>query len=63
MNETAFVRARGLSKKYGKDEGLVRAVDDVCLDVTRGETLAVIGPSGWTMSHSAGRPPRSHGHS
>jgi ABC-type lipoprotein export system ATPase subunit len=44
--EKALVRARGLRKEYGRDEGLVRAVDDVDLDVTGGETLAIMGPSG-----------------
>ncbi len=43
---TFMLRARGLCKLYGKDEGLVRAVDEVDLDVTAGETLAVMGPSG-----------------
>jgi putative ABC transport system ATP-binding protein len=42
----ALLRARGLRKDYGKGEGLVRAVDDVDLDVAPGETLAVMGPSG-----------------
>jgi putative ABC transport system ATP-binding protein len=48
MNEsaTALIYAHGLSKQYGRDEGLVRAVDDVDLDVEVGETLAVMGPSG-----------------
>jgi ABC-type lipoprotein export system ATPase subunit len=40
------LRARGLRKEYGKDAGLVRAVDGVDLDVAAGETLAVMGPSG-----------------
>jgi putative ABC transport system ATP-binding protein len=43
---TALFRARGLRKDYGKGEGLVRAVDEVDLEVARGETLAVTGPSG-----------------
>jgi putative ABC transport system ATP-binding protein len=43
---TAVLRARGLRKQYGKGEGLVRAVDDVDLDVASGETVAVMGPSG-----------------
>jgi putative ABC transport system ATP-binding protein len=43
---TALLRARGLRKDYGKGDGLVRAVDEVDLDVAPGETLAVMGPSG-----------------
>ncbi len=48
MNDTAapVLCARGLRKEYGKGEGLVRAVDDVDLEVAGGETVAVMGPSG-----------------
>jgi energy-coupling factor transporter ATP-binding protein EcfA2 len=48
MNDTgaSALRARGLRKEYGKGEGLVRAVDEVDLDVATGETVAVMGPSG-----------------
>ena len=49
MNEpgsTSVVQARGLRKEYGKEAGLVRAVDGVDLDVATGETVAVMGPSG-----------------
>src|SRR5580700_6611875 len=38
--------ARGLKKYYGKDAGLVRAVDGVDLDIEPGETVAIMGPSG-----------------
>jgi len=43
---TAILRAHELRKHYGKDDGLVRAVDGVDLDVAPGETVAVMGPSG-----------------
>jgi ABC-type lipoprotein export system ATPase subunit len=48
MNDTgaSVLRACGLRKEYGKGEGLVRAVDEVNLDVAGGETVAVMGPSG-----------------
>jgi putative ABC transport system ATP-binding protein len=46
MNELALLSARRLRKQYGSGEGLVRAVDDVDIDVARGEMLAVMGPSG-----------------
>lgn len=42
----AVLCARGLHKQFGKAAGLVRAVDDVDLDVVPGETVAVMGPSG-----------------
>ncbi len=43
---TTVLSARGLKRFYGKDAGLVRAVDGVDLDVEPGETLAIMGPSG-----------------
>jgi putative ABC transport system ATP-binding protein len=46
VNEPVLLSARGLRKQYGSGEGLVRAVDDVDIDVARGEMLAVMGPSG-----------------
>ncbi len=58
MNDTAAViRARGLRKEYGSNEGLVRAVDGVDLDVGTGECVAVMGPSGCgksTLLHLVG---------
>ena len=41
-----IVRARRLCKQYGSGEGLVRAVDEVSLEVSSGEALAIMGPSG-----------------
>src|SRR6478672_5543153 len=40
------LRTRGLEMHYGQGEGVVRALDGVDLEVTQGETLAVMGPSG-----------------
>jgi ABC-type lipoprotein export system ATPase subunit len=40
------LRTRGLEMEYGQGEGRVRALDAVELEVTAGETLAVMGPSG-----------------
>jgi putative ABC transport system ATP-binding protein len=41
-----LVGARGLRKEYGTGDGLVRAVDEVDLEVASGETVAIMGPSG-----------------
>jgi ABC-type lipoprotein export system ATPase subunit len=41
-----LLSARGLCKTYGRGDALVRAVDDVSLDVEAGETVAIMGPSG-----------------
>jgi putative ABC transport system ATP-binding protein len=54
---TAVLRARGLRREYGKNEGLVRAVDGIDLEVAPGETVAVMGPSGCgksTLLHMLG---------
>jgi putative ABC transport system ATP-binding protein len=41
-----LLSACGLRKAYGRGDALVRAVDDVSLDVEAGETVAIMGPSG-----------------
>ncbi|MEU7753454.1 ABC transporter ATP-binding protein [Micromonospora sp. NPDC049171] len=46
MSGSTAVRTRGLSKWYGWDDALVRAVDEVDLEVPAGQTLAIMGPSG-----------------
>jgi ABC-type lipoprotein export system ATPase subunit len=59
------LRAVRLSRHYGAGEALVRAVDEVDLDVAAGETVAVTGPSGCgksTLLHLLGGLDRpSHG--
>lgn len=41
-----LLRARGVSREHGEGESLVRAVDDVDLEVPVGQSVAVMGPSG-----------------
>jgi putative ABC transport system ATP-binding protein len=43
---STVLAARGLTRQYGRDSGLVRAVDEVDLDVSAGQTVAIMGPSG-----------------
>ena len=45
-SDQPILSARGLRKEYGKGAGLVRAVEDVTLDVAPGESVAIVGPSG-----------------
>ncbi len=45
-SEAVVLSGRGLSKRYGSSQSLVRAVDEVDLQIRRGETVAVTGPSG-----------------
>jgi putative ABC transport system ATP-binding protein len=40
------LQSRRLRKQFGQGEGLVRAVDEVDMDVRAAETVAVMGPSG-----------------
>ena len=42
----AFIETRGLTREYRVGPSVVRALDDLSLDVTRGEFLAVLGVSG-----------------
>jgi putative ABC transport system ATP-binding protein len=43
---TAAIRAIGLAKRYGTGDALIRAVDDVDVEVAIGESVVVTGPSG-----------------
>src|SRR5215470_810489 len=44
--DAALLSCCKLRKTFGRDAGLVRAVDGVDLDVATGETVAIMGPSG-----------------
>ena len=46
MDANSVLSAQSLRKEYGKGAALVRAVDDVSLDVAQGESVAIVGPSG-----------------
>jgi putative ABC transport system ATP-binding protein len=41
-----LLQASGVSREHGEGESLVRAVDDVDLEVRVGQSVAVMGPSG-----------------
>jgi putative ABC transport system ATP-binding protein len=46
MTGSMMLRARGLTMRYGDENALVRAVDEVDLEVPAGQALAIMGPSG-----------------
>ena len=46
MTGSTVLQARGLTRRYGRDSGLVRAVDEVDLTVPAGQAVAIMGPSG-----------------
>ncbi len=41
-----LLEARGLVKEYATERGISRVVDDVSLEIRRGETLGLVGESG-----------------
>ena len=41
-----LISAKNLSKLYGEEDNLTRALDNVSLDIKKGEFTAIIGPSG-----------------
>ncbi|MGZ0229115.1 MAG: ATP-binding cassette domain-containing protein [Acidimicrobiales bacterium] len=53
VDEEAVLRIDGLSVEFGSLESPVRAVNDVTLELNRGETLGIIGESGSGKSVTA----------
>ena len=41
-----ILRVQNLTKKYGKKEAMVTAINDVSFSVEQGEFVAIIGASG-----------------
>jgi len=41
-----LIRCRNLTREYAKGENIIRPLDDLDLDVPRGDFLALMGPSG-----------------
>ena len=42
----AIIQLQGLSRHYGEGETLVKALDEVSIDIEQGEIVALLGPSG-----------------
>jgi putative ABC transport system ATP-binding protein len=64
MTDTSVLRTRKVRKEFGKGAGLVRAVDEIDLEIAPGETVAVMGPSGCgksTLLHLLGTVERPTG--
>ena len=45
-NETPLLEVKNLRTHFHTDDGVVKAVDDVCFSIPRGRTLGVVGESG-----------------
>mgnify|MGYP004705370551 FL=1 len=46
MTDAVTISARNVVKAFGQGSGAVRALDDVSVDIRRGEFFTLLGPSG-----------------
>ena len=44
VNNDAIIQVKGLKKYYPR--GVIKALDDVSVDIFKGDVMVVIGPSG-----------------
>ena len=44
MNDNILIKVKGLKKHY--NDGIIKALDGVDLDIHKGEVVVIIGPSG-----------------
>lgn len=52
-----MIKCKNVVKTYGKNEAIVKAVDNISLEINKGEFVAIIGPSGngkSTLMHMLG---------
>ena len=45
-NTTAIIQVKHIKKYYGKEPTIVKALDDVSLDIEKGSFSAIVGVSG-----------------
>ncbi len=46
MNKEIAIKVENLSKHFGKDENLVRVIENASFEINKGELIALIAPSG-----------------
>ena len=57
--EERLVEINHLKKYFHVNKGLLHAVDDVSFYINKGETLGLVGESGWKVYHRANHHPSS----